>query len=100
MSTSNLKAQFVSLFLVLLAAPLGHAIVITNDTTIGVTDSTYDGQDIVVSNAVLTVDGPHALNSLRLAAGSTLTHSASTNTGLDLTLTNSLATEGFAATRI
>lgn len=56
--------------------PLGaSAIVITNDTTIGPTNTAYENLDLVVSNAVLTVDGPHAFNSLRVAAGATLNHS-------------------------
>jgi hypothetical protein len=52
------------------------AIVFTNDTLISPINTNYDGQDIVISNATLTVDGPHNFANLRAAAGSTLTHSA------------------------
>lgn len=79
MRTSKLTAQLACLLLALLVPTLARAAVITNDTTIGVTDATYDGQDLVVSNAVLTVDGPHAFNSLRVAAGATLAHTAVSN---------------------
>lgn len=59
----------------LLADPLVAA-VITVDTTLDVTNTALDGLDLVVSNAVLRVDGPHAFNSLHVAAGATLTHTA------------------------
>lgn len=37
-------------------------------------DTSYDGQDIVVSGSILTVDGRHFFNSLLLTNGSVLTH--------------------------
>ena len=77
-STVTIVASFVSL--------AAGAAVITTDTTVGVTDASLDGQDIVVSNAVFTVDGPHAFNSLRVAVGATLTHSATTSGALTLNL--------------
>lgn len=78
--------------------------VLTNDTAISATDQTYEGQDLVVSNAVLTVDGPHTFNGLRLAAGATLTHSpngsviflaAITNEPVLLTDTNAVPLANF-----
>ena len=84
MNTIRMSAHSLALrhllslsFAALLSAP--GATILTTDTLIGVNDATYDGQDLVVSNAVLTVDGPHAFNSLRLATGAILTHSASGN---------------------
>ncbi|HEU5069511.1 MAG TPA: Ig-like domain-containing protein [Verrucomicrobiae bacterium] len=56
---------------------LARAVTFTSDTAIGPSDTNYDGADIVVSNATLTVDGPHNFASLILAGGATLTHSAS-----------------------
>ncbi len=56
-------------------APAAHAITFTTNTAISLSDTSYDGQDIVVSNCTLTVDGPHAFASLRVASGGTLTHS-------------------------
>jgi hypothetical protein len=75
-------------FTVLLCAPLltatGQAAVFTSDTLIDVGDTTYDGQDIVVSGCTLTANGDHVFLSmalsnngtLSLGGGSTLTVSA------------------------
>jgi hypothetical protein len=51
----------------------------TNNATIGVGDTNYDGADIVVTNCTLTVDGPHTFSSLLVAAGGVLTHSFAPN---------------------
>lgn len=74
MSASSLSCRLLpSLFLAAaLSAP--GATVLDADTLIGVNDLAYEHQDLVVSNAVLTVDGPHTFNSLRLTAGAVLTH--------------------------
>ena len=55
------------------------AITFTSDTYIGPADFSSDGQDIIVSNCTLTVDGTHGFNSLQLLNGGVLTHSAFTN---------------------
>ncbi len=52
---------------------------IYDDTLIGIHDTNFDGQDIVVGKCTLTVDGPHAFASLHILAGGALTHSFSTN---------------------
>jgi hypothetical protein len=49
----------------------------TNDTTIGVSNTNYDGTAIVVTNCTVKVDGPHAFASVLVAAGGVLTHSFS-----------------------
>jgi len=49
-------------------------VVFNNDTIIAAVDTTYDGSDVIVSNCVLTVDGPHSFNSLRVAATGVVTH--------------------------
>ena len=54
------------------------AAVFTNNLTLSETNAAYDGQDIVISGATLTVDGPHAFNSLPLTHGAVLTHSPCT----------------------
>lgn len=59
-------------------------VIFTADTLIAPLDSSYDGQDIIVSNAMLTVDGPHSFASLRLAGGAVLTHSANSNGVLEI----------------
>ena len=48
----------------------------TSDTTIGVTNTLFDGADIVVTNASLTIDGQHAFASLSVLKGAVLTHTA------------------------
>src|SRR5262245_18666988 len=72
-------------------------ITFTNDTLIGASDFTFDGQDIVVSNCILTVDGPHTFLSMRVATGGSLTHldsvASATNAGLFLTISNDFEIE-------
>jgi len=51
----------------------------TNDTRIGIHDTNFDGQDIVVGPCTLTVDGSHTFTSLHVLAGGALTHTFSTN---------------------
>ena len=79
------------------APVVASPVIFTTDTLIAPLDSTYDGQDIIVSNAVLTVDGPHSFASLRLAGGAMLTHSADSNgvpmTGLNLNVSENLEVE-------
>jgi hypothetical protein len=50
------------------------AAVLTNDTFIGPLDGAFDGEDLIVSNCTVTVDGPHGFASLLLGDGATLTH--------------------------
>ena len=51
------------------------AVTFTHDAFISFADQTHDGQDIVVTNCTLTVDGSHAFNSLQVLNGGVLTHS-------------------------
>jgi len=51
------------------------AVTFTHDSFISFADPSYDGQDIVVTNCTLTVDGPHTFNSVQLVNGGVLTHS-------------------------
>ena len=70
-----------------------HAAVFTNSLTIAETDTAYVGQDIVISNTVVTINGPHSFNSLLLTNAAVLTHSACTTTNthrLDLVVTGAI----------
>ena len=49
-----------------------QAVVFTNDATIAVSDTNYDGQAIIVSACTLTVNGPHTFDSLLATNGATL----------------------------
>ena len=60
-----------------LACARSLATTFTNDTTIGVSNTNYDGSAIVVTNCTVKVDGPHAFASVLVAAGGVLTHSFS-----------------------
>jgi hypothetical protein len=60
-----------------LACVPAFATTFTNNTSIGVGNTNYDGTAIVVTNCTLTVDGPHAFSSVLVAAGGVLTHSFS-----------------------
>jgi hypothetical protein len=55
-----------------------HANTFTTPITISETDTAYDGQDIVISNTVVTLDRAHSFNSLLLTSGAVLTHSPCT----------------------
>jgi len=63
----------------LIAAAGAPAAVFTTNTAIGPLDASYDGADIVISNCIVTVDGPHTFASLQVAPGGTLTHLFSPN---------------------
>jgi hypothetical protein len=83
---------FVLLCLAIISCSSRAAVVFTTDTSISDLDLTYDGQDVVVSNCTVTIDGGHAFNSVRLADGGILTHSAGSN-GLSLTISNDFQVE-------
>ncbi len=64
----------------------------TTSTRISETNTAYGGQDIVLDgNITVTIDGPHAFNSLLLTNGAVLTHSPCTAAEmhkLDVVLSN------------
>ena len=60
-------------------AASAFGVTFTSNTTIGVGDLTYHGQDIVVSNCTLAVNGPHTFNNLSLQNNALLTHTAAPN---------------------
>lgn len=72
------------------------AITFSSNTTLGVGNTAYDGQDIIVSNCTLTVNGPHGFASLRLTSNAVVTCDALT-TGLVVTVTSDLVVESTCA---
>ncbi len=90
------RLLLLSSFILLHSAFLSSAQTwITNSLTISETNTNYDGLDLVISGAGVTVavDGPHALNSLLLTNGAVLTHSPCTVSQthkLDLTVSNAI----------
>ncbi|MGA2854030.1 MAG: hypothetical protein ABSE90_07875 [Verrucomicrobiota bacterium] len=63
----------------------------TTDTTIAAGNTTYDGQAIVVSNCMLTVNGPHSFASLQAISNGVVTHSAAPNGEADNLLSLTIA---------
>ena len=87
-----MKTSLRKLLAFLITLPLAaSAAVFTTDTAISPSLALYDGQDIVVSNATLTVDGAHTFASLLVGPGGTLTHSFSASGSI--TITNSIMDE-------
>lgn len=52
------------------------AVTFTTDKLIDANDYSYDGNDIVVDDCTLTVNGKHQFNSLQVINGGVVTHSA------------------------
>ncbi len=104
----RLAVGIAALLLPALAAP---AAFFTTDTTIGIGNTNYDGQDIVVYHCTLTVDGSHSFSDVLLVNSGVLTHSYSSNgllpnpiipgayvnTGLNLVISNNLVVESGSA---
>ena len=61
------------LLFLLFISPSAPAATFTTNALITEADTSFDGQDIVVSGATLTVDGRHSINSLLLPTTSMLT---------------------------
>ena len=75
-----MKLPLNKLVLLVCLLPLAaKAVVFTSDTTILPENSTYDGADIIVSNATLTVDGPHTFASLLVGSNGIVTHTFSSS---------------------
>jgi hypothetical protein len=60
-------------------SPAARAASFTNAVTISETNTTYDGQDIVVNGATVTINGTHRFNSLLLTNNAVLTHSVASD---------------------
>ena len=62
-------------------------VVVSNDTTVGVGDTTYDGVNLRIVGATMTLDGHHGFQNVELLDGAVLTHPETTLTdepGLDV----------------
>ncbi len=73
----------------------GAAVSIFTSNTV-ITNSSYDGQDIVISGCTVTANGSHNFNSLQVTNGGVLTHSATTTDqeySLQITLTSTLVVD-------
>lgn len=80
--------SLAALFLVLSSQPLGaYTVTFTNNAHIGVNNTTFDDQNVVITNCKVTVDGNHNFNSLQILNGGVLTHSFSSNGVLQATFT-------------
>src|SRR5437870_2504510 len=80
----------------ILTPTVSASVLIMTNTLIDVGDTTYDGQDIVVVNCTLTVNGPHAFGSLQAVNNAVVTHAPATANqtySLQLTLTSNLVVD-------
>jgi YD repeat-containing protein len=73
------------------------AVIFTNAVTIAEGDLTYDGQDIVISNTTVSINGSHSFNSILLTSNAVLNHStctASQTHELNLNVSNQVVVDG------
>lgn len=100
MKPAGRNFRFVIVICILLSAISASAITFTSDTYIGPTDFSSDGQDIIVTNCTLTIDGAHGFNSLQLLDGGVLTHSAFTNGPAQIIFPVNNESQSFATTNV
>ena len=67
----------------------------TTPITIGAGNYSYDGQDIIVNDTTVTINGAHSFNSLQLVDDAVLTDSALAS--LNLTISNTLIVDSTSA---
>ncbi len=75
----------ISCFANLSVISAAYSIQLTAATTISPTNTSFDGQDLIVNGTILTINGSHQFNSVQLINGAILTHSPSPTTKLELT---------------
>lgn len=75
---------------------LGDEVTFTQNTTIGCDDFTWEGYDVTVSGAVVTIDCRHQFASLRIINGGRVVHSP--EVGMDLEITGDMYID--AASRV
>ncbi len=88
-----LRIAFILLLFLypLASSALADPVVISTNTTISATNTSFDNQDITVSGCTLTIDGAHQFQSLSIINGGKITHIANSTTQtniLDLNITN------------
>jgi hypothetical protein len=80
MKPKNSSLLLVSFLLGIAALGVpAKAAIFTSDAIIAPENVFFDGDDLVLSNCTVTVDGPHNFASVHVLAGGVLTHSFSTN---------------------
>ena len=57
---------------------------------IDVSDTTYEGYDIIVSGVTVTINGAHSFASLRVQSGGNVTHASGLEAGMNLTITGNV----------
>jgi len=67
---------------------MSAAVFFTTNTDINPLNTSYDGQDIVISNCAVTVDGPHTFSSVTVATNGTLMHTFCPNGELSIATYN------------
>ena len=89
---SSLLRLILTVTASLLCSLLAGAVTFTSDTVVSFSNTNYDGENIIVTNCTLTVDGLHSFASLQVLNGGTLTHSFAPNGLLEnrRTITNEL----------
>lgn len=80
-----------------LAAPAAHAVVFTSDAVVGCGVPDFDGDDVVVSGATLTVGCNHVFRSLTLVNGAVVTHAPADPEGVDLRVTSGVLIDATSA---
>ena len=77
------------------------SVVFTTDSAISASDTTYDGQDVVIHGCTVTIDGTHTFNSLLIERGESnqpgvLTHGTviSGSPGCNLTISSDATIQG------
>src|SRR5690606_32044463 len=75
------------LILICIIGPAAKADVFTFNqaTLIAATDTSYDNHDIVIDGALVTIDGEHEFESIKVINGGVLTHSVNQNMHLIVT---------------
>ncbi len=61
-------------------APGFAVVVINSNLTIGATNTLYEDQHLLISNAIVTIEGVHSFRNVELAGGTVLTHPQTTLT--------------------
>ena len=64
---------------------------------VGVDEGSYDGQDLVVDGATLTVTGEHDFNSLWVINGGIVQHAAGNSAGMELTIADRVGVDRTSA---
>ena len=67
---------------------------ITSPTTIDVSDSSHDNNDLIIIGATVTINGAHPFHSLTLQSGAVINHTAALAAGMKLTVAQNITIDG------